>query len=111
MTYEIPVLTQIAQVLRFVEKNPGCDSAAISEELDIDQNTANTNCQRLREKGKLRRVKIPGQRSATWWPGKEEGFGMLPNAHDKPKRQTVSEWEPCTLRDPLIDALFGRQNG
>lgn len=108
MTYEIPVLSQIAQVLRCIKKNPGCTSALIVEELGIEQNAANTHCHRLREQGKVRRVKLPGQRAATWWPGREEGFVPREVKDSGPKQRTVSEWKPCTVRDPLVDALFGR---
>lgn len=108
MPYEIPVLTQIAQVQRYVEKHGGCTTEEIARELDISQNVANMQVQRLRDKGKVRRVKIPGKRAIIWWPGKEENYIARVMTEGIPKQKTVSEWEPCKVRDPLIDLLFGR---
>jgi hypothetical protein len=108
MPYEIPVLTQIAQVLRHIEKHPGCTSADLAEELDLDQGIIRTHTQRLREQGKIRRVKLPGQRAATWHHGREEGYMPRQSQEGVPKQSTVSEWTPCTVQDPLHNALFGR---
>lgn len=110
MSYEIPVLTQIAQVQRAIEKRPGCTSAEICDELGIAANVANTHAQRLRENGKVRRVKLPGSRAATWWPGREADFIERDKKSAGPSQRTVSEWKPCMVRDPLVDALFGRSS-
>jgi hypothetical protein len=105
--YEVPVLTQIAQVHRHIEKHPGCTSTELMEELDLSQSAVNMNAQRLREQGKVRRVKLPGQRAVTWHPGREEGYVPRESKEGVPKQSTVSEWEPCTVQDPLIWMSFG----
>lgn len=116
MTYEIPVLTLVARVERFIQKNPGCTTGDMMEEFGIPQNVANTSAQRLRDNGKVRRVKVPGIRAATWWPGRDEtiktrdedmkvrGGGQRDMGM---KRIMVSEWEPCTVRDPLLWLSYG----
>lgn len=105
--YEIPVLSQIGQVHREIEKHGGCTAAEISEELGIPTNSVNTQAQRLREQGKVRRVKLPGQRAVTWWPGEEPGYIPRKEKDAGPKRRMVSEWEPCTVRDPLLWLSYG----
>lgn len=105
--YEIPVFTLTAQVERYVTAHPRCTTRDVMEALEMIQSTARTTLERLRAAGRIRRIpKTQDERRIRWEIGEDDDY--IPMVKDGPKRVMVSEWEPCAVRDPMIDALFGR---
>lgn len=100
-----------ARVEDYVIRHPKCNRVDISKALEILPNNASSMLHKLAEQGRVRRVKSRGD-SGEWVWEAGPGADYEPKevyAYGNPVRKMVSEWEPCTLRDPMIDLLFGRQ--
>lgn len=108
--YEITVFAVSSQseVKKYIYANPLCTASEIIRDLNYTNNAVRTALCRLRAGGFIKRVKIKGQRNVMWQQGQEDDY-VPPSVKDGPKQRMVSEWTPCTLRDPLVDALFGRK--
>lgn len=108
MSYVIPVFAQSAQklVLQYIEKHPLCTAGDIIGALEQHPNAVRTNLCRLRAGGFIQRIKIKGHRHVRWQIGQDETYEP-PSVKDGFKRIMVSEWEPCTVRDPLIWLSYG----
>lgn len=108
--YDIPVFVASSQnaIKDYIYEHPLCTALDIIRDLNYTNNAVRTALCRLRAGGFIKRIKIKGVRNVCWQQGQEDDYEP-PSVKDGPKQRMVSEWTPCTQRDPLIDALFGRK--
>lgn len=121
MSESTPVILSMTDRVRLhIAGNPGCHTPQIANALDIGCNAANTMGMRLRDQGLVTRYYVEGERRPRWKEGRDpnliqidkpKGRGYYKertSPEHRPNQKQVAQWEPCKVRDPLIDLLFGR---
>lgn len=112
-----PTLSE--RIERYITDHPGCLTRELADGTNNLKNTAHVIAKRLRDQGKVTRFFIEGDKRPHWKPGREEGIHIVdckprgkyktkePGTKYEANRPVVKQWEPCTVRDPLVDLLFG----
>jgi hypothetical protein len=101
--------TDTNRIKRHIIDNPGAIVRDIVTALEIPEQQVRNAVVRLNMNGYIRRqAPEPGEKRVRWEEGPDKKYNKRIAEFGKPKQITVSEWEPVTAGDPLIDLLFGR---
>lgn len=117
MAYDIPafmlypdrLLPDNLRIENYVTHHPQSRRVDISKALEILPNAVSSALSKMAKQGKVRRVRHDIDGEWVWEPGPDDDF--IPKKtieYGIPSQKTVSEWEPVTAGDPLIDLFFGR---
>lgn len=100
-------MPMIERVLAYITEHRGCTGSDMAEEFGLPVTAISVHTTRLRNRGIVRKTKIPGDRSPKWEAGCDPEVELDLEQKDQPKQSSVSTWTPHHSRDPLVAFLFG----